>query len=154
MCTSQEAKWFYSYPLIFLFNVVIIRHFNTVDTFGNGRVRAFMHLTDIMIRWSPGIHSEISPKKFHGRVQVFTDLTHVMIQWSLGISTMNFDLLKSVIPAWILEETESVLINLGKCSKPKDVHKPRIQKREKPSQREVYHCADWFIPWSGWRQLS
>ena len=47
-----------------------------------------------MIWWSPGlspgIHSEISPKKFHGRVQVFADLTHVMIQWSPGISTMKF----------------------------------------------------------------
>ena len=150
MCTSQEAKRFYSYPLIFLFNVVIIHHFNTVDTLEmveSGHSCTCM--MDVMIRWSPGIHSEISPKKFHGRVQVFTDLMHVMIQWSPGISTMNFDLSKSVIPAWILEETESVLVNLGKCSKPKDMHKPRIQKREKPSQREVYCCADWSIPWSG-----
>ena len=38
---------------------------------------------------------------------------------------------------------------LGKCLKPKDTHKPRMQKREKPSQREVYHCADWSIPESG-----
>ena len=44
-----------------------------------------MDLTHVMIRWSPGIHSEISPKKFHGRVQVFADLTHVMIWWSPGI---------------------------------------------------------------------
>ena len=54
--------------------------------------------------------------------------------------------------SWILEETESVLLNLGKCSKPKGTHKTRMQKRgdkEKPSQREVYRCADWSVPWSG-----
>ena len=34
MCTSQEAKRFYTlcFSSSFLFNVVIIRHFNTVDT--------------------------------------------------------------------------------------------------------------------------
>ena len=46
-----------------------------------------------------------------------------------------------------IEETESVLlnINLGKCSKPKDTHKPRMQKREKPSQREVYRCPELLV---------
>ena len=63
---------------------------------GNGRVREFTHLTDIMIWWSLGIHSEISRKTFHGRVQVFADLTHVMIRWSPGISTVKFDLSKSI----------------------------------------------------------
>ena len=34
MCTSQEAKRFYTlcFSSSFLFNVVIIHHFNTVDT--------------------------------------------------------------------------------------------------------------------------
>ena len=34
MCTSQEAKWFYTlcFSSSFLFNVVIIRHFNMVYT--------------------------------------------------------------------------------------------------------------------------
>ena len=34
MCTSQEAKGFYTlcFSSSFLFNVVIIRHFNTVNT--------------------------------------------------------------------------------------------------------------------------
>ena len=57
------------------------------------------------------------------------DLTHVMIRWSPGIKFQSVEK--------ILEETESVLLNLGKCSK------PRMQKRaEKPSQREVYRCAE------------
>ena len=81
------------------------------------------------------------------RVQVFAELMHVMIRWSPGIEISICQ--KAFIPAWILEETESVLLNLGKCLKPKDTHKPRMQKREKPSQREVYNCADWSIPWSG-----
>ena len=49
---------------------------------------------------------------------------------------------KAFIPAWTLEETESVLLNLGKCWKPKGTNKPRMQKRgdkEKPSQREGTH---------------
>ena len=44
-------------------------------------------MTDVMIRWSLGIHNEIFPKKFHGRVQVFVDL--IMIQWSPGVSTIE-----------------------------------------------------------------
>ena len=67
------------------------------------------------------------------RVQVFAELTHVMIRWSPGIDISTCP--KAFIPAWILEETENVLLNLGKSSKPKDTHKPRMQKREKPSQR-------------------
>ena len=50
---------------------------------------------------------------------------------------------KAFIPARILEETESILLNLGKCSKPKDTHKPRMQNRgdkEKLSQKESTHC--------------
>ena len=46
------------------------------------------------------------------------------------------------IPAWILEETDSILLNLGKSWKPKSTNKPRMQKRgdkEKPSQREGTH---------------
>ena len=70
------------------------------------------------------------------RVQVFVELTHVMIRWSPGIEISICQ--KAFIPAWILEETESVLLNLGKCSKPKDTHKPRMHKRENPNQREVY----------------
>ena len=74
------------YPLLFLLNVVIIRHFNTVDTFE--MVESGHHALDgFMIRWSPGIRNEISQKKFHGRVQVFADL--IMIQWSPGISTIE-----------------------------------------------------------------
>ena len=57
---------------------------------------------------------------------------------------------KPFIPPWIPEETESVLLNLGKCSKPKYAHKPRMQKRaEKPSQRKcTVVLSDWSIPWS------
>ena len=43
------------------------------------------------------------------------------------------------IPAWALEETESSLLKLGKCWKPKGMNKSRMQKRgdeDKPSQRE------------------
>ena len=49
------------------------------------------------------------------RVQVFAELTPGMIRWSpvIEISICR----KTFIPAWILEETESVLLNLGKCSK-------------------------------------
>ena len=72
------------------------------------------------------------------RVQVFAELTHVMIRWSLGIEISICR--KTFIPAWILEETESVLLNLGKCSKPKDMHKPRMQKREAQSKRSVPLC--------------
>ena len=86
------------------------------------------------------------------RVKVFVELTHVMIRWSPGMEISICR--KAFIPAWILEETESILLNLGKCSKPKDTHKPTMQKRGKPSQREVYRCADWSIPWSGRRQWS
>ena len=49
---------------------------------------------------------------------------------------------KAFTPAWTLEETERVLLNLGKYSKLKDTHKPRMQKRgdkEKPSKREGTH---------------
>ena len=61
--------------------------------------------------------------------QDLSHLTHVMIRWSPG---MKFQSVEK-----ILEETESVLLNLGKCSK------LRMQKRaEKPSQREVYRCAE------------
>ena len=52
------------------------------------------------------------------RVQVFAELMHVMIQWSPGIEISICR--KAFIPAWTLEETESVLLNLGKCSKPKE----------------------------------
>ena len=68
------------------------------------------------------------------RVQVFVELTHVMIRWSLGIEISICR--KAFIPAWTLEETESVLLNLGKCSKPKDTHKPRMQKRERSPVKE------------------
>ena len=40
---------------------------------------------------------------------------------------------------WTSEETESVLLNLGKCWKTKGMNEPRMQKRgdkQKPSQRE------------------
>ena len=46
---------------------------------------------------------------------------------------------KAFIPAQTLEETESVPLNLGKCWKPKNMYKPRMQKRgdkKKPNQRE------------------
>ena len=33
------------------------------------------------------------------------------------------------IPAWTLEETESIPLNLGKCWKPKNTHKPRMRMR-------------------------
>ena len=66
------------------------------------------------------------------------DLTHVMMRWSPGIAKYNEISIcrKAFIPAQILEETENVLLNLEKCSKPKDTHKPRMQKREKPNQRD------------------
>ena len=43
------------------------------------------------------------------------------------------------LPAWILEETESVLLNLGKCSKPKDTHMQAqdAEEREAQSKRNV-----------------
>ena len=50
-----------------------------------------MDLMDVMTRWSPGIHSEISLKKFHGRVQVFADLTHVTIWWSPGMKFQSVE---------------------------------------------------------------
>ena len=54
---------------------------------------------------------------------------------------------KVLIPAWTLEETESVALNLGKYWKNKNMQKHcRIQKRgdkEKPSQREgMCHLHD------------
>ena len=89
-----------------------------------------------------------------------TDLTHVhnLDMVESGHTQQNFhnepELSQSVyffekafILAWTLEETESVLLNLatGKCWKPKDMHKPRMQKRgdkEKPSQREGTHVKN------------
>ena len=96
---------------------MIIRHFNTVNTVESGYSRTW-RLSIILIRWSPGIHSENS----------------VMLP--------RYVFEKAFIPAWTLEETESVLLNLGKCWKPKGTNKPRMQKRgdkEKPSQREGAH---------------
>ena len=56
---------------------------------------AFTHLTDVMIRWSPGIWNEISPKRFHGRL---ADL--IMIQWSLGVSTIEGDFyVRTAVPS-------------------------------------------------------
>ena len=79
------------------------------------------------------MHSEISPKKFHGRVQVFADLTHVMIRWSPGISTMKFRKAFTVYQhGSLIEETESVLLNVGKCSKTKDTHKPGCRRERSP----------------------
>ena len=49
---------------------------------------------------------------------------------------------KAFIQAWTLEETESVPLNLGKCWKPKNMNKPRMQTRvdkEEPIQREGTH---------------
>ena len=85
-------------------------------------------MTDIMIRWSLGIHSEISPKKF----QVFVDLL-VMIRWSPGVSTI-FDLSKSVYL------TSMDLRRDGKRS---------LKFREMLETQDADLCADWSIPWSG-----
>ena len=72
----------------------------------------------------------------------------ILIRWSLGIiSGTRTNLIcilfkKAFTPAWTFEETESVLLNLGKCWKPKGTHKPRMQKRgdkKKPNQRESTH---------------
>ena len=114
----------------------------------------FTHLTDVMIWWSPGMHSDIFPKKFHGRVQVFADLTHVIIRWSLGISKWNFDLSKSVYTSMDLRRDR-------KCSlKFREMHETQgyaqaqdAEEREAQSKRSVPLC--WLVfTLVGWRKLS
>jgi len=63
MCTSLEAKRFYTlcFSGSFLFNVVIILHFNTVNTLDlveSGYLQT-RHVS--IIRWSPGIICTIVP---------------------------------------------------------------------------------------------
>ena len=111
MCTSRQL-YTLCFSSRFLFNVVIIRHFNTVNTIESGYSQTW-NVSTILIRWSLGIHSEI-----------FTMLPRSVL--------ILFE--KAFIPAWTLEETESVLLN--------GTNKPRMQKRgdkEKSSQREGTH---------------
>ena len=87
-----------------------------------------------MIRWSLGIHSEISPKKF----QVFVDLL-VMILWSPGISTI-FDLSKSVY---------LTSMDLRRDRKHSLKFREMLETQRYAQAQDVDLCADWSIPWLG-----
>ena len=66
MCTSSEAKRFCTlcFSSSFLFNIVIVRHFitvNTLDMVESGCSRTWRMSIILWIRWSPGIICTIVP---------------------------------------------------------------------------------------------
>ena len=63
MYASQEAKWFYTLSS-FLFNIMIIRNFNTVNTLNiieSGYSQTWRVPITLQIRWNPGIIYTIVP---------------------------------------------------------------------------------------------
>ena len=92
-----------------MFNVMIIHHFNMVNTV-ESRYLWGWHMSHKF----DTVESGHTQRNFH-------NATPICILFEKS--------------AWTLEETESVLFNLGKCWKPKGMNKPRMQKRgykEKP----------------------
>ena len=72
MCTSQEAKRFYTlcFSSSFLFNVVIIRHFNTVNTLDMVEFAYLRTLTHVRNTVESGHHLYHCKAKMEDRKRV------------------------------------------------------------------------------------